>query len=174
MRRFMQSIRRIRHPDSPYKTSLIVFAIENNLANEADWVYHYLVQKTVQGELRGTKFLCDPTKAGQVGILTTNARKIEMTRAMETMFYFQGLQIDSRFFTTEPHHSPEGVLYELQNQFCAWAKIETTKNAKSHGEPRFTYNGKESGPDDLCMAVLFGNYCYQNYAGHNFSCRNIG
>lgn len=169
MSRLFGSIQTVRK-NPLYSSSHILFAIENNSANEASWVYQYLNDLRSRTLLSNFSVIRDAGDYENVGIITTNPRKITMTNLMQQAICMQGLRIDANFYTTERtfEKNPEKVISMLNTQFLAWSRV-LCKKVDEKGLATFTFNGKQAGPDDLCLAILFGNMCYMHFITGSFS-----
>jgi hypothetical protein len=135
-----------------------VLAIEM-YANEAPWMYGALhtYMKRHPERLPDVSFLRQPgqgRRAGELGILTTNGSKREMSQMLAMM-------IDERRFAIHPDfacaENDPIKRYKMCEQLCDqlvnYERVITKKVGNVFADPTIIYSGKRHGPDDIAICV---------------------
>ena len=113
----------------------VVFVPESNLGLEAAHAHHYLKQRL-------PSYRCVSEK--RVGVCTTHARKVLMAKGLECLFLKDAVSLSEKFV------SGKGALKKLKAQLLNYKK---TRNDMRSGRSTLVLTGKDTGNDDLAMAL---------------------
>lgn len=155
----------LRHKIPEARNAILVFAPESNYGLESGWLKAVLEssQELDDGSiiLPMQRYHVLHKDKGYTGIRTDNKNKRDAALALKSYVDSGSLMIHKNAYSSHPE-GWTAIAHELARQMRVFMR-KVHINKKSFKETE-TFDGKDSGCDDLVISLMLSIYCYNNYS----------
>jgi hypothetical protein len=156
---------RLRREIPGAKNAILIFAPESNYGKESGWLKVVLECSQVWKDgsiiLPMQRYHVLHKDRGYAGIRTDNTNKRDAALSLKSYVDSGSLMIHKNAYSSHPE-GWTAIAYELSRQMKVFRR-KVHINKKSFKETE-TFDGKDSGCDDLVIALMLAFYSHNNYS----------